>query len=73
MEQIEVCISWKGAYESTSLFENIYDAPYQSESLVVFKYCYDNHEDDNAYITEYLVRISPPNEKTNALEEPMEE
>ena len=33
----------------------------------------DNYKDDNAYITEYLKGLSPPEEETNAMQEPMEE
>ena len=33
----------------------------------------DNQKDDNAYITEYLKGLSPPEEETNAMQEPMEE
>ena len=73
VEQIEEFIAWKGAYEITSLLENIDDAPYKSESLAMFKYCHDYYKDDNAYITEYLERISLPKEETNALQELMEE
>ena len=73
MEQIEEFFAWKGAYEITSLLENIDDAPYKSEILAMFKYCYDNYKDDTSYITEYLERISPPKEDTNSLQDPMEE
>ena len=33
----------------------------------------DNYKDDNAYITEYLKGLSPPEKETNAMQEPMEE
>ena len=71
-EQIEEFVAFKGAYEITSLLENIDDAPYKSESLAMFKYCCDNYKDDNYYISDYLKSISPPKEEINALQEPME-
>ena len=56
-----------------SFLEHIDDAPYKSEILAIHKYCYDNYKDENCNITNYLERISPPKEETNALQEPMEE
>ena len=73
VEQIEEFVAWKGAYEISSLLENDDDAPYKSESFAILKYCMDNYKDDNAYITEYLKGLSPPEEETNAMLEPMEE
>ena len=71
-EQIEEFISWKGAFEISSLLENDDDAPYKSESFAILKYCMDNYN-DNAYITEFLKGFSPPKEETNAMQELMEE
>ena len=73
MEQIEEFIAWKGAYEIMSLLENFDDAPYETESLAILQYCYDNYKNDNCFIIKYLNRFSPPKEETNALQEPMEE
>ena len=73
MEQIEEFVAWKGAYEITYLLENVDDAPYKYESFAILKYCMDNYKDDNASITEYLKGLSPPEEDTNAMQEPMEE
>ena len=33
----------------------------------------DNYKNDNCYVTEYLKGLSPPEEETNAMKEPMEE
>ena len=68
VEQIEEFVTFKGAYEITSFLENIDDVPYKSESPTILKYCFENYN-DNAYITNYLGRISPPKEETNALQE----
>ena len=57
-----------GAYEITSLIENIDDAPYKSESLAILKYCFENYN-DNDYITNYIERISPPKKETNSLQQ----
>ena len=65
-EQIEEFVAFKGAYEISSLFEYIDDDPYKSESLAILKYYYDNYKDENYNITNYLERISPPKEETNA-------
>ena len=73
MEQIEEFIAFKGAYEISSLLENVDDAPYKSESFPILKYCMDNYKDNNFYITEYLKGLSPPEAETNAMQEPMEE
>ena len=73
VEQIEEFIAWKGAYEIMSLLENFDDAPYETESLAIFQYCYDNYRNDYCFIIKYLNRFSPPKEETNALQEPMEE
>ena len=73
MEQIEKFVAWKGAYEIASLLENVDDSPYKTESFAILWYCMDNYKDDNAYITEYLKGLSPPEEETNAIQEPMEE
>ena len=71
-EQIEEFVAFKGAYEITSFLENIGDAPYKSESLAILKYCFENYN-EKYYITEYLERISPPKEETNASQDSMEE
>ena len=63
----------EGAYEISSLIENDDDAPYKSKSFAILKYCMDNYKDDNAYITEYLKGLTPPEEETNVMQEPMEE
>ena len=55
------------------LIENDDDAPYKSESFAILIYCMDNYKDENWYITEYLKGLSPPEEETNAVQEPMEE
>ena len=73
VEQIEEFGAWKGAYEITSLLENVDDAPYKSESFDILKYCMDNYKDDNAYITEFFKGLSPWKEETNAMQELMEE
>ena len=73
VEQIEEFVAWKGAYEIVSFLENVDDAPYKPESFVVLKYCMDNYKDNIFYITEYLKGLSPPEEETNAMQEPMEE
>ena len=33
----------------------------------------DNYKADNAYITDYFKGLTPPEEETNAMQEPMEE
>ena len=66
-------VAWKGAYEIVSLLENVDDGPYKTESFAILSYCMDNYRDDNAYITEYLKGLSPPEEETNAIQEPMDE
>src|SRR4051812_17855566 len=71
-EQIEEFVAFKGAYEITSLFKTIDDAPYKSESLAILNYCFENY-DANYYITDYLERISSPKEETNVLQDSMEE
>src|SRR4051812_15604325 len=71
-EQIEEFFVFKGAYEITSLLKTIDDAPYKSESLAILNYFFENN-DANYYITDYLVRISPPKEETNVLQDSMEE
>src|SRR3954471_2174556 len=71
-EQIEEFVAFKGAYEITSFLENVDDAPCKSESLAILQYCLENYN-DNYYITDYLERISPPREETNALQDSMEE
>src|SRR3954468_12501531 len=71
-EQIEEFVAFKGAYEITSLLQNIDDAPYKSESLAILQYCLENYN-NNYYITDYLERISPPKEETNILQYSMEE
>ena len=73
VEQIEEFIAWKRAYEIASLLENVDDAPYKIESFAIIKYCMDNYKDYNAYITEFLKGLSPPEEETNAMQEPIEE
>ena len=49
--QIEEFFVFKGAYEISSFVENIDDSPYKSESLDIFKYFFENFN-DNAYITD---------------------
>src|SRR4051812_41595654 len=71
-EQIEEFFAFKGAYEITSFIENIDDAPYKSESLAILQYFFENYN-ENYNITDYLERISPPKEETNALQDSMEE
>src|ERR1041385_1543009 len=71
-EQIEEFVIYKGAYEITSLFKNIDDAPYKSESLAILNYCLENYN-ENYYITDHLERISPPKEETNVLQDSMKE
>ena len=73
VERIEEFVAFKGAYEITSLLENVDDAPYKSGSFDILKNCYDNYKDGNAYITKYPKGLSPPKEETNALQETMEE
>ena len=73
VEPIEEFIAWKGAYEISSLIENDYDAPYKSESFAILNCCMDNYKDENCYITEYLKGLSPLEEETNAMQEPMKE
>ena len=58
VEQIEEFVAFKGAYEISSLLEDIDDAPYKSESPSILKYCFENYNAD-AYITNYIERISP--------------
>src|ERR1043165_700864 len=71
-EQIEEFVAFKGAYEITSFLESIDDAPYKSKSLAILQYCLENYN-DNYYITDYLERISPPKEKTNVMQDSLEE
>ena len=71
-KQIEEFVIFKGAYEITSFLKNIDDAPYKSESLDILNYFFDNF-DCNAYIIDYLKRLSPQEEETNALQDSMEE
>src|ERR1041385_2667622 len=71
-EEIEEFVSYKGAYEITSLLKNIDDAPYKYESLAILNYCLENY-DANYYITDHLERISSPKEETNDLQDSMEE
>ena len=59
VEQIEESVTFKGAYEISSLLENIDDAPYKSKSLAILKYWFENYN-ANAYITRYIEGISPP-------------
>ena len=73
MEQIKEFIAFEGAYEISSLLENIDDGPYKSESFAILKYCMDYYKNDNCYISEYLKGLSPLEEETNAMQEPMEE
>ena len=44
----------------------------KSESLAILQYCLENYN-ENYYITNYLERISPTKEETNALQDSMEE
>ena len=46
---------------------------HKSESFAILNYCMDNYKDENCYIIEYLKGSSPPEEETNAVQEPMEE
>src|SRR4051812_14150005 len=71
-EQIEEFVAFKGAYEITSFFENIDDAPYKPERLAILQYCLENYN-ENYYITDYLERISPLKEETNVLQDSLEE
>src|SRR4051812_17636383 len=71
-EPIEEFVTYKGAYEITSLIKNMDDAPYKSESLDILNYFLENY-DENCYITDHLERISPPKEETNDLLDSMEE
>src|SRR4051812_29448607 len=70
--QIEEFVVFKGAYEIASFVKNIEDAPYESESLAILNYCFENFN-DNAYIADYLKRFSPQEEETNALQDSTKE
>ena len=73
MEQIEEFIVFKGAFELGRLLENTNDAPYEHEVYEILKFCFDNYKEANGYILECFNRYFPQMEKTNALQEPMEE
>jgi hypothetical protein len=69
MEQIEEFVAFKGAYEIESLFENYEDCDdglYRSENYAILKYCYENSE-YNAYIDEFIKKVSAVQEETNIL------
>ena len=70
--QIEEFVVFKGAYEIAYFVENIDDAPYKSESIVILNYFFE-YFNDNYYIIDYLKRFSPQEEETNALQDSMEE
>ena len=54
--------------------ENGDSQPYIGNIQCIFdKFASVHLKDDNAYITEYLNGSSPPEEETNAMQEPMEE
>ena len=72
VEQIEEFVAFKGAYEIASLLEKYDDALYKSENFAILKYCYENY-DSNAYINDYIKKVSAAQEETNILQESMEE
>ena len=75
VEQIEEFVAFKGAYEIESLFEkyeNYDDAVYRSKNYAILKYWYENYE-YNAYIDEFIKKVSAAQEETNILQAPMEE
>ena len=75
VEQIEEFVAFKGAYEIESLFEKYEDcddAVYRSKFFAILKYCYENYE-YNAYIDQFIEKVSVVQEETNILQAPMEE
>ena len=75
MEQIEEFVAFKGAYEIESLFEKFEDfddSVYRPKNLVILKYRYDNYK-CNYDIDVFIERVSAVQEKTNILQESMEE
>jgi hypothetical protein len=75
VEQIEEFVAFKGAYEIESLFEKYEDcddALYRSKNYAILKYCYENYE-YNAYIDQFIEKVSAVQEETNILQASMEE
>jgi hypothetical protein len=75
VEQIEEFVAFNGAYEIESLFEkyeNFDDSVYRPENFAIIKYFYENYE-CNAFIDEFMKRMSAALEETNLLQESMEE
>jgi hypothetical protein len=75
VEQIEEFVAFKGAYEIESLFEkyeNYDDSVYRSQNYAILKYCYENYE-YNAFIDDFIEKVSANQEETNILQAPMEE
>jgi hypothetical protein len=75
VEQIEEFVAFKGAYEIESLFEkyeNYDDVVYRSNFFAILKYGYENYE-YNAYIDQFIEKVSAVREETNILQESMEE
>jgi hypothetical protein len=75
VELIEEFVAFMGAYEIKSLFEKYEDcdaAIYRSENYAILKCCHENYEYD-AYIDEFIEKVSAVQEETNILQAPMEE
>ena len=75
VKQIEEFVAFKAAYEIEYLFEKyeaLDDDVYRPENLAILRYCYENYE-YNYYINAFIEKVSAVQEKTNILQEAMEE